>query len=99
MSDITELHLKIDRIEKKQDKVLEKLDEKLDETNRILDRLTVSVEVHEKRTTANEVRITSLEDDNVKRKAINSVWLKVGALIVGISTVIGAIVEVINKLH
>lgn len=86
MSDIDELHKKIDR-----------LDNRLDDNNRILDRLTVSVELHERRTTASEHRIETLEDENTKRKASNAAWVKIGAFLVGAATIVGVVLEIVKR--
>jgi hypothetical protein len=87
MSDIDELHKKIDRV-----------DTRLDDNNRILDRLTISVELHEARTTASETRITTLENENLLRKANSAAWLKFGAFLVGFSTVVGVVFEILHRL-
>ena len=92
MADLDELHKKLDRLDSKVDHVIDKLAE----TNIILAKNTTSLEIHEKRTTASEHRIVTLEDENTKRKATNSVWIKLGAFVVGAATVISVIIECVK---
>lgn len=95
MSDFDEIHKKIDRLESKQDLLLDKLAD----TNIILAKNTISLEIHESRTTASETRITTLEEESIRRQASLNAWLKFGGFLVGFSTIVATVAEIIIRLH
>lgn len=93
MSDLDLIHKKLDQLDIKQDRLLDKIEA----TNIILAKNTTSLEIHERRTTASETRITTLEQDSIKRKALTTIVIKIGAFLVGISTVVATAFEVFRK--
>jgi tetrahydromethanopterin S-methyltransferase subunit B len=93
MSDIDELHKKLDKLDTKVDHVIDKLEA----TNLILAKNTTSLEIHERRTTASEKRIETLEVDNIQRKSLNAVWFRIGTFVVGLITIVGVVFELIHR--
>ena len=92
-------------MEKLLDKILDKLDvltEKQSNLNTLLERLTVTVEIHEKRSTALESELKRIEKEELLpiKKHITQVQFIINSLkFIGIPSIISLVVYIISKVQ